>query len=163
MSSGAIFFCGGGGQDCWREQFEGCRGWLPAGYLEAAGCRDPRAPHRSICSQLVSFPFQVTKAGMMVTAIFIATFSYNLWYFFLGTFGVFKFQALNFQQALSMWVTSFNCFVNPFVYYFLMPAFKRSVRRTFCFCCCEENGEYSQNDPKSISERSMSVTDTTRA
>ena len=111
--------------------------------------------HGIFCLLEISCLFQVTKAALIITAIFIVTFSYNLWYYLLGTYGLFEFRLFNFHQALSQWGTSFNCFINPFVYIIVMPAFLRSVKKTFFFCC-------TNNDEKSkiegLSEATVSST-----
>ncbi len=93
--------------------------------------------HKSVPGSGITL-LQITKAAIVLTVIFIVTFSYNLWFFLLGTIGLFKFQTDSFHQAFSQWVTSFNCFVNPFVYLIIMPVFAKSLKKTFCCCCFRE-------------------------
>ena len=101
------------------------------------------------------FLLQVTKAALIITGIFIVTFSYNLWYFLLGTIGLFEFRAFNFHQGLSQWATSFNCFINPFVYIIVMPSFQRSVVKTFCFCCKKDSTSQENLSFESVSSTSV--------
>ena len=100
--------------------------------------------------------FQITKAALVITVIFIVTFSYNLWYFLLGTIGLFEFRTFTFHQAFSQWGTSFNCFINPFVYIIVMPSFVRSVKKTFC-CYGKHNRKASGSARLSKSELSLST------
>ena len=100
--------------------------------------------------------FQITKAALVITVILIVTFSYNLWYFLLGTIGLFEFRTFTFHQAFSQWGTSFNCFINPFVYIIVMPSFVRSVRKTFC-CGGKQEKTNCSSCRSSKSELSLST------
>ena len=101
--------------------------------------------------------FQITKAALVITVIFIVTFSYNLWYFLLGTIGLFEFRTFTFHQAFSQWGTSFNCFINPFVYIIVMPSFVRSVKKTFCCSCCCGKWKTKASDSTRLSKSELSL------
>ena len=92
---------------------------------------------------------QMTLSALVVTIIFILTFSYNLWYYLLGTVGVYQFQTSDFHQLLSTWFTSFNCFVNPVVYFLMMSGFRTAVKKTFCFCFIKKGGNTKDELDKS--------------
>ena len=108
------------------------------------------------------FIFQITKAALVITVIFIVTFSYNLWYYLLGTLDLVDPSTYNYHQAQSQWGTSFNCFINPFVYIIVMPAFVRSVKKTFCICCRQhsDKGKTSKSSKFEMSTNVSNVSNT---
>ena len=75
---------------------------------------------------------ELTKTAIIVTVIFITTMAFAFWYFLLGNLGVFPFAVSSVFSKISFWLISINNTANPFVYALLMPAYRRSVRRTFC-------------------------------
>ena len=110
----------------------------------------------SVLPWWIYLKFQITKAALVITVIFIVTFSYNLWYYLLGTLNLVDPSTYNYHQAQSQWGTSFNCFINPIVYIIVMTTFVRSVKKTFCICC-PQHSDKSNNSRSSKLELSSNV------
>ena len=76
---------------------------------------------------------ELTKTAITVTVIFIITMGLNVWYFLLGTVGLIDMIFYGVIHMISIWLASLNSTANPFVYSLLMPVFRSSVLKTFCF------------------------------
>ena len=75
---------------------------------------------------------QLTKTAIIVTAIFILSLGFNMWYYVLGTNEIIQFRVFDPLQILSLWFTQINSFSNPFVYLLIMPVFRKAMMKTFC-------------------------------
>ena len=76
---------------------------------------------------------QLTKTAIVVTVIFFFCIGYaHLLYMFQGL-GIIKFFVVNTASfKIGMWLMTVNSMANPFVYASLMPAYRRSIMKTFC-------------------------------
>ena len=77
---------------------------------------------------------QMTQTAMAVTGIFILSMSMDVWYFFLGRIGLVVYVKNTLIQMVGLWLSAFNSIANPFVYFVLLPAFRRSTIKLFCPC-----------------------------
>ena len=73
----------------------------------------------------------MTKTGVTVTVIFVLSMGYGIIYHILGEIGAVVFVLHSPLQKLGLLLSAFNSVANPFVYVLLMPAFRRSLRKTF--------------------------------
>lgn len=75
---------------------------------------------------------ELTKTAIVVTVIFIIAIGVELWYYVLGYAGVVKYVQNSPEQMIGVLLASFNSFANPFVYGLLVPAYRKSLKMTFC-------------------------------
>ncbi len=74
---------------------------------------------------------QLLQTACIVSICFIIFMFFDLIYYFLDVIGVVKAYVLNSPlQITSVFFTSLNSSINPFVYAYSMPVFRRSVRNT---------------------------------
>ena len=78
---------------------------------------------------------ELTKTAIVVTVIFIITFCYDSLFYFLGYLDLVLYVKNTPIQKVGIWLASFNSFANPFVYGLLVPAYRHSLRLTFCRTC----------------------------
>lgn len=81
---------------------------------------------------------ELTKTAIVVTIIFILSFSYDYWYYLLGYLGVVKYILNTPTQKIGVWLSVFNSCANPFVYAVLMPTYQKAVIDTFFTKCRKE-------------------------
>ena len=74
---------------------------------------------------------ELTKTAIIMTAIFIVALGYDLWYYMLGYVGVVRYVFNSAEQKVAVWLSSFNSAANPFVYGMLVPAYRKSIQKTF--------------------------------
>ena len=74
---------------------------------------------------------ELTKTAIIVTMIFFVSIGYDHWYYLLAHIGVVEYAVNSFVTKVGFWFFSFNSAANPFVYALLMPAYRRSLQRTF--------------------------------
>ena len=80
----------------------------------------------------------MTKAAIALTLTFIVSIGFDAWYFMLGSTGVVAYVFNSPVQKISVFLSAFNSCVNPCVYAVLMPAYRKSLKKTFC-CDKQEN------------------------
>ena len=78
---------------------------------------------------------ELTKTAFIVTIIYIFSMASGFWNYLLGNIGVTTFDITGVLHQLGMWLCSINSLANPFIYAMLIPAFRRSVKKTFCGGC----------------------------
>ena len=89
---------------------------------------------------------ELTKTAFTVTVIFIITMGYGIWHFLLGTVGVLPYTVNSLFQMIGLWLSCLNSAVNPFVYALLMPAYRKSVLKTF-YCPNQDINSKHQHLP----------------
>ena len=75
---------------------------------------------------------ELTKTAITVTLIYIFSMALAYWNYILGRLGVIPYDITSFVRRLGVWLMSFNACANPFVYTILIPAFQKSLKKTFC-------------------------------
>ena len=86
----------------------------------------------STCSSVIDKANTLmTKTGVAVTVIFLLTVGFNMTHQCLGKTGAMAYVINSPLHRVGMLLAAFNSVANPFVYVFLMPAFRDSLRRTF--------------------------------
>ena len=76
---------------------------------------------------------ELTKTALVVTLIFIFSLGFDLWTYLLANFGYIPSYTLGSPiQRAALWLLSVNSGANPFIYVMLIPAYRRSIRSTFC-------------------------------
>ena len=86
----------------------------------------------STCSSVIDDANTLmTKTGVAVTVIFVSSVGYNITHQCLGKIGAVAYVLNAPMQRVGMLLAAFNSVANPFVYVFLVPAFRDSLRKTF--------------------------------
>ena len=86
----------------------------------------------STCSSVIDDANTLmTKTGVAVTVTFVLSVGYNITHQCLGKIGAVAYVLNSPMQRVAMLLAAFNSVANPFVYVFLMPAFRDSLRKTF--------------------------------
>ena len=75
---------------------------------------------------------QLTKTAIIVTLIFILSFGYDINYIMLGYTGFVRYIKNTPLQKIGLCLSSVNSVSNPFVYYATIPAYRESLKKTFC-------------------------------
>ena len=75
----------------------------------------------------------LSKSAVTITIIFILSLSPGFWYYLLGATTIVKYIPSTRIVKVTLWLISINSTANPFVYALLMPAYRRSFKKTF-FC-----------------------------
>ena len=73
----------------------------------------------------------LTKTGAAITLVFVFTMGYDTIYYVLGMTGVVVYTFNSPLQKIGQLLAASNSVANPFIYVFLMPAFRDSLRKTF--------------------------------
>ena len=77
---------------------------------------------------------QMTKSAMAITIIFVLSMSWDVWYYMLGRLGLVSYIKNTVLQLIGLWLSAFNSVANPFVYFVLLPAFRRATMKTLLPC-----------------------------
>ena len=83
----------------------------------------------------------LTKTAVALTLIFIFSIGFGKWYYVLGNTGVIPHKPNSPVHEIPVFLAVFNSCINPCVYTILMPAYRKSLRRTF-WCHSTENVLY---------------------
>ena len=74
---------------------------------------------------------RITKCAVPVTVIFVLTVGYDVIHFFVSGMGVTEYEFDSPRQLAGIFLNICNSVANPFVYFILLPTFRRSVRTVF--------------------------------
>ena len=94
---------------------------------------------------------QITKTAITVTAVFVVSLSYDVWYYMLGHTGAVVYIMNSITQLVGIWLSAFNSFANPFIYVVLLPVFRRLILTTFCPCLKKSSPPESESVASNIS------------
>ena len=92
---------------------------------------------------------QMTKTAIAVTIIFVLSMSWDTWYYMLGRLGLVSYIKNTLIQLIGLWLSAFNSVANPFVYFVLLPAFRKATLKTLLPCMKNKSQgtqEASKND-----------------
>ena len=78
---------------------------------------------------------ELTKTAVVVTLVFVVTQTFENWYYFLAYCGFAEYKMNSPTQKISAFLSIINSVANPFVYASLMPAYRRSMQKTFHLPC----------------------------
>ena len=74
---------------------------------------------------------ELTKTAIIVTVIYTLCMTPGYWNYLLGNTGVITFDLKGTMHRIGVWLASVNSSANPFVYALLLPAYRRSIAKTF--------------------------------
>ena len=82
---------------------------------------------------------ELTKTAIVVTIIFVVSYSVVIWHFLLGYTGVTEYKVNSPLQKVDGLLALMNSVANPFVYASFMPVYRRSVQRTLSLSSCRKS------------------------
>ena len=77
---------------------------------------------------------QMTRTAIVVTIIFIFSMSWDVWYYMLGRAGAVSYIKNTLLQLIGLWLSSLNSVSNPFVYFVLLPAYRKATIKLLMPC-----------------------------
>ena len=93
----------------------------------------------------------MTKAAIALTLIFFFSLGFDSWYYTLGYTGVVFYDMESPIQQTGVFLAVFNSCVNPCVYAVLMPAYRKSLKKTFC--CGKDGKQETSNVSTELTDR----------
>ncbi|VEL07498.1 unnamed protein product [Protopolystoma xenopodis] len=80
---------------------------------------------------------ELTKSAVVITVIFVITFSYDSIYYLLGSLDVISYSFNTFEQTIGVFLVGLNSCANPLVYCLIMKSFRQ--RLVEAVCCFHRN------------------------
>ena len=98
---------------------------------------------------------QMTRTSVVVTLIFVACIGYDLSYYSLGRLEILEYKMNTPRQKIGVLVASLNNVCNPFVYFVLLPTYRRNTLDLFSSLCGIRKVRTSQTFSSMVSVTQM--------